>query len=124
MIEEICDRCKNVRVLRLSGCYSLTDQSLSLISRHLIELVDLSLSGGNFSSLTPNAMTSSICRLHRLTSLEFVRLLFNKFKVFRLDFNVAVTSELIRSISSNLNDLTCLSLAFAGSGEYFESIFI
>jgi hypothetical protein len=69
VVEEICNRCKNLQTLRLNGCYRLTDQSLSLISRHLTQLNAFSLAGEHFTSFTPDAL-GSICRLHKLTSLE------------------------------------------------------
>lgn len=69
VIEEICNRCKNAKVLRLNGCYSLTDQSLSLISRHLTELTTFSMAGEDFSTISSGAL-ASISRLQKLTSLE------------------------------------------------------
>ncbi|KAI6184424.1 hypothetical protein M3Y97_00594700 [Aphelenchoides bicaudatus] len=92
VIEEICNRCKNVKVLKLNGCYRLTDQALSLISRHLTELTSFSLAGEDF---------------YQLLTL--------------LDFNPAVNSDFIRAISSNLKNLKFLSLAFAGSDTIIDS---
>lgn len=69
VIEEICNRCKNLQILRLNGCYRLTDQAISLICRNLTQLTTFSLAGEHFSLITSDAL-ASVCRLHGLTYLE------------------------------------------------------
>lgn len=69
VIEEICNRCKNLQTLRLNGCFRLTDQSLGLISRHLTELTSFAMSGEHFSLITGEGL-NAVCRLYKLTNLE------------------------------------------------------
>lgn len=69
VIEEVCHRCKNLKTLRLNGCYQLTDQTISLISRHLTQLTEFSMAGEHFTFITSETL-SSICRLNQLKSLE------------------------------------------------------
>ncbi|KAI6226207.1 hypothetical protein M3Y99_01320500 [Aphelenchoides fujianensis] len=106
-IEEACNRCKDLRTLKLNGCYSLSEQSLSLISRHLTSLEVFSMAGDQFTSVS-SAGLLSLARLSALKQLE-------------LDYQSAVNSEVIRTLSAGLSALTSISLAFCGSDSAIDA---
>ncbi|CAD5210357.1 unnamed protein product [Bursaphelenchus okinawaensis] len=107
IIDDICARSKNINILRLNGCYRLTEQALSVISRSLNHLEHISLSGQGFTNITADSV-SLISRINSIRHLE-------------LDFNPTVSDFLVQQITSNLKNLKFLSIGFAGSDQSITS---
>uniref|UniRef100_A0A915E3E3 F-box domain-containing protein n=1 Tax=Ditylenchus dipsaci TaxID=166011 RepID=A0A915E3E3_9BILA len=101
VIEDMCLRFNGLKVLRLDGCDQLTDESISLISRNLSELTNLSLNGDHFPKMTSDNLLN-LARLESLRSISF-------------DYNFLVNSELIKALVVGIPDLHSFSIAFAGS---------
>ncbi|CAG9539851.1 unnamed protein product [Cercopithifilaria johnstoni] len=100
-LEELCLNSPNVTELRLSFCQLVSDDILSLISRSLTHLKSFALCGDCFPDLTSNGLLA-VLRLHSLCELS-------------LDYNSAVSDEVLEQITDNLPHLHILSLAYAGS---------
>jgi len=100
-VDDICLKSSNVHVLRLNGCYNITDDAISAISRHLCELKEFSLSGDRFTRLTTEGLLP-LLRINSITSLE-------------LDHSPLVDDLLLEKIVEGLKNLQKLSIAFAGS---------
>ncbi|CAD5215123.1 unnamed protein product [Bursaphelenchus xylophilus] len=107
IIDELCARSKNLKVLRLNGCYRLTEQALSVISRNQNSLEHFSLAGQGFNNVTADSL-ALISRIKAIKHLE-------------LDFNPAVSDFLIQQICENLPGLKSLSLGFSGSDQSITS---
>ncbi|KAE9555153.1 hypothetical protein FO519_001648 [Halicephalobus sp. NKZ332] len=100
-IDDICLKSSHVHVLRLNGCYNITDDAISAISRHLCELKEFSLSGDRFIGLTTEGLFP-VLRIDSITSLE-------------LDHSPLVDDMLLEKVVDGLRNLQKLSIAFAGS---------
>ncbi|KAL3993946.1 RNA recognition motif family protein [Acanthocheilonema viteae] len=100
-LEELCLNSPNITELRLSSCQLVSDDILSLISRSLTYLKSFALCGDYFPNLTSNGLLA-LLRLHSLCELS-------------LDYNSAVSDEVLAEITDNLPHLHLLSLAYAGS---------
>ncbi|EJD75671.1 leucine Rich Repeat family protein [Loa loa] len=100
-LEELCLNSPNITELRLSSCQLVSDDILSLISRSLIYLKSFALCGDCFPNLTSVGLIA-LSRLHYLCELS-------------LDYNSAVSDEVLEEITDNLPHLHHLSLAYAGS---------
>uniref|UniRef100_A0A183BPK5 RNA-binding protein EEED8.10 n=1 Tax=Globodera pallida TaxID=36090 RepID=A0A183BPK5_GLOPA len=101
LIEDLCNRCCCLRMLKLDRCSRLSDESLSLISRHLKQLDTLTLCG-DFPKFS-NALM--VAHLPRITSLQSLS----------LDYNCLVNDTLLVAIAEGLPALRTFSCAFAGT---------
>ncbi|KAL3087708.1 hypothetical protein niasHS_008686 [Heterodera schachtii] len=101
LVEDLCNHCCCLRTLKLDGCGRLSEDSLSLISRHLKELETLTLCGG-FPKLSTSVLIDHLPRTNSLQRLG-------------LDYNCLVNDALLGAISDALPALKALSLAFAGT---------
>ncbi|VDK42702.1 unnamed protein product [Anisakis simplex] len=100
-IEDLCLKSPNVIELRLSGCSQIDDQRLSLITRSMTDLRTFALCGDCFGSLSSEGLIA-ISRLSSLTDLS-------------LDFNSAVSDEVLEALIDGAPHLSSLSLAYSGS---------
>ncbi|KAL3111458.1 hypothetical protein niasHT_017685 [Heterodera trifolii] len=101
LVEDLCNHCCCLRTLKLDGCGRLSEDSLSLISRHLKELETLTLCGG-FPKLSTSVLIDHLPRINSLQRLG-------------LDYNCLVNDALLGAISDALPALKAISLAFAGT---------
>uniref|UniRef100_F1KVS4 RNA-binding protein n=1 Tax=Ascaris suum TaxID=6253 RepID=F1KVS4_ASCSU len=100
-IEDLCLRAPNVRELRLSGCSLITDETLSLITRSMGDIRTFALCGDRFDFITSDGLMT-IARLSALTDLA-------------LDYNSAVSNEVLEAIIKEAPELRSLSIAYAGT---------
>ncbi|KAL3112032.1 hypothetical protein niasHT_011310 [Heterodera trifolii] len=107
LVEDLCNHCCCLRTLKLDGCGRLSEDSLSLISRHLKELETLTLCGG-FPKLNTSVLIDHLPRINSLQRLG-------------LDYNCLVNDALLGAISDTLPALKAISLAFAGTDKTISS---
>uniref|UniRef100_A0A158R659 F-box domain-containing protein n=1 Tax=Syphacia muris TaxID=451379 RepID=A0A158R659_9BILA len=100
-LEDLCLRSSNVKVLWLSGCFRISDETIGLITRCMSYIESFSLCGDNFNSLTPGGLLA-LSRFNALTELF-------------LDYNSAVSNELLDVICTTESCLKILSIAYAGT---------
>ncbi|VDN33155.1 unnamed protein product [Gongylonema pulchrum] len=100
-LEELCMQSPNITELRLSACWMVSDDIVSLISRSLSHLNSFALCGDRFMDL-------SSAGLMAISRLKFLRELW-------LDYNSAVTDELLEALIESIPGLRLLSIPYAGT---------
>ncbi|CEF59497.1 RNA recognition motif domain and F-box domain and Glycosyl transferase, family 43 and Nucleotide-binding, alpha-beta plait domain-containing protein [Strongyloides ratti] len=99
-IEDVCMQAQGLKVLKLNGCFNITDEYISLIGRTLLDLEVFSLHGDGYKYLSPSSLTC-LTLLKNLVELSF-------------DYNSLVNDDFIIALCKSNRNIKKLSFAYSG----------
>lgn len=100
-IEDVCMQAQGLKVLKLNGCFNITDEYISLISRTLLDLEVFTLHGDGYKNLSSSSLTC-LTLLKNLVELSF-------------DYNSLINDEFIIALSKSNQNIKKLSFAYSGN---------
>uniref|UniRef100_A0A0N5C4C2 RNA-binding protein EEED8.10 n=1 Tax=Strongyloides papillosus TaxID=174720 RepID=A0A0N5C4C2_STREA len=106
-IDDICMQANGLKVLKLNGCFNITDEYMSLIGRTLLDLEVFSLHGDGYKNLSPSSLTC-LTLLKNLVELSF-------------DYNSLINDTFIMALCESNRNIRKLSLAYSGDEIYVTS---